>query len=88
MQNVGPKRLGGSPVVLTLEVPDVDAVAARALKLGARIVFPIADQFYGYRQGRIEDPFGHLWILSKRLRDMTVDEMHASLRAQSAHFAK
>jgi PhnB protein len=75
----GPKRIGGSPVVLTLEVPDVDAVAARAVKLGAKLLIPVADQFYGYRQGRIADPFGHLWILSTKQRAMTVAEMEGAM---------
>jgi len=34
---------------------------------GARLIFPIADQPYGYRQGRIEDPFGHQWLIGRPL---------------------
>ena len=32
---------------------------------GAEVVFGIADQFYGRREGRLRDPFGHLWIISQ-----------------------
>jgi PhnB protein len=74
-----PLDLGGSPVIITLEVGDVDAVAARAVSCGAALLIPVADQFYGYRQGRIRDPFGHLWILSTKQREMTVAEMHEAL---------
>lgn len=73
--NFGPKKLGGTPVALTLFVADPDAVADRAVELGAELVYPIKDQFYGYRQGRIRDPFGHEWILSKKLEDLSVEEM-------------
>jgi uncharacterized glyoxalase superfamily protein PhnB len=61
---VGPKALKGTPVTLHLFVPDVDAAVARAEAAGARVVMPVADQFWGDRYGVIEDPFGHLWSLA------------------------
>lgn len=73
--DLSPKALGGSPAILTLDVDDPDAVFARALKAGAKEIFPLKDQFYGYRQGRIEDPFGFQWIISKQLEELSVDEM-------------
>src|SRR5262245_61453338 len=48
----GPQSIGGSAVTLVLEVSDVDAVAARAVAAGAKVVFPVKDQFYGERSGR------------------------------------
>jgi PhnB protein len=63
--NVSPVTLGGSPLILTLVVPDADAVGAALSEAGAEVVFPIADQFYGHREGRLRDPFGHLWIVSQ-----------------------
>lgn len=71
----GPRALGGSPVTLHVRVDDVDAVAARAVAAGAKVVFPVKDQFYGERAGRLEDPFGHLWILSTHVEDVSVEEM-------------
>jgi len=65
--NHAPVSLGGSPVILTLDVADPDAVCARAVARGAKVIFPVADQSYGHRAGRIQDPFGHLWILDKPL---------------------
>jgi PhnB protein len=71
----GPKALGGSPVTLHLQVDDVDAVAARAVAAGATVVFPVKDQFYGERSGRFEDPFGHVWVLSTHVEDVSSEEM-------------
>lgn len=79
--NVAPTSLGGSPVVLTLELDDPDAVAARMVEAGGRIVFPVADQFYGKRQGRVADPFGHLWILSKTIASLSPEEIQRRVDA-------
>jgi uncharacterized glyoxalase superfamily protein PhnB len=75
-----PKTRGGSPVLLTLNTPDPDATCARAVEEGARVVIPIADRFYGYREGRIADPFGHLWILSKQTENLSPAEIEARMR--------
>ncbi len=66
--NLSPKTLGGTSVRISLIVGDPDAVAERAVKAGGKIVFPVADQPYGMRQGRIADPEGHHWLIGKRLR--------------------
>jgi PhnB protein len=65
--NKSPVLLGGTTVRLSLIVEDPDAVAKRAVSAGAREVFPIADQPYGLRQGRVEDPFGHHWLIGRPL---------------------
>ncbi len=65
--NNSPQRLGGTTVRLSLIVKDPDASAARAIAAGATEVFPVADQPYGMRQGRVEDPFGHHWLLGRNL---------------------
>jgi len=57
---------GSSPVVIYLYLPDVDAVVARAVAAGARILTPLEDQFWGDRMGRIVDPAGHVWNLASR----------------------
>jgi PhnB protein len=66
--NLSPTTLGGTSVRMSLIVADPDAVADRAVTAGAKIVFPIADQPYGMRQGRIADPEGHHWLIGKPLR--------------------
>ncbi len=73
--NRSPQSLGGSPVVIALHVEDVDALASRAVAAGATVLIPVADQFYGHRAGRLEDPFGHIWILSTRKEDVSPKEM-------------
>ena len=65
--NLSPKALGGTTVRVSLIVDDPDAVAGRAVAAGARVVFPIADQSYGMRQGRVEDPYGHHWLIGRLL---------------------
>jgi PhnB protein len=68
-----PPSLGGSPVVLELQVDDVDAAFDRVLNAGAAVVFPLTD-FCGERMARLRDPFGHIWIVSQTLEEMSVAE--------------
>lgn len=76
-----PESLGGSPVHIHLDVADVDAVAARATAAGAKVVRPVADQFYGDRSGQISDPFGYTWVISTRKEEMSGAEMQRRLDA-------
>ena len=71
----GPAAYGGSPVGLHLYVEDADAVTARAVTAGARLVHPIEDKFYGDRSGSIVDPFGHIWHVSTHTEDLSPDEL-------------
>ncbi|MDB5028758.1 MAG: glyoxalase [Candidatus Eremiobacteraeota bacterium] len=71
----GPLTLGGSSVSISMEVPDVDAVVERALAEGATLSFPVQDQFYGQRSGRIVDPFGHVWVIGTTIEHVAPDEM-------------
>ncbi|MEM9068694.1 MAG: VOC family protein [Myxococcota bacterium] len=73
--NRSPTHLGGTPVLFTLRCDDPDAIAREAVAAGATVVIPVEDRFYGFREGRIRDPFGHLWILSKPIRTMTPEEI-------------
>lgn len=70
---------GGSPVLLMLMVTDADAVAAAMIAAGARVIFPVADQSYGYRQGRLEDPFGFQWMLSQDIEELTPEQTQQRL---------
>jgi PhnB protein len=54
---------------------DVDAAWERALDAGAEVVFPLADQFYGARGGRLRDPYGQQWMLSQRTEDLSHEEI-------------
>jgi len=59
-----PERAGATTVRISLHVADPDAAAARAIAAGATEMFPVADQPYGLRQGRVVDPFGHHWLVA------------------------
>jgi PhnB protein len=65
--NFSPESLGGGSVRMILIVEDPDAAFQRAVSAGATVVWPVCDQHYGWRVGRIVDPFGHHWEIGKPL---------------------
>src|SRR6266851_528159 len=75
IQALSPKTIGGSPVSIHLYVENVDAAVERAVAAGAKLVRPVADQFYGDRTGGIEDPFGYRWFIATHKEDLTMDEI-------------
>ena len=79
--NKSPDQLKGTTIILNLYVPDVDETVNLALAEGATLIFPVKDQFYGDRAGRIQDPFGHMWIISKHIRNVTPAEMQKQMDA-------
>jgi PhnB protein len=62
-----PGKNNGTTVCIGLFVPDVDAVMNNAIKAGAAEINPAQDYEYGYRQGKIRDPFGHYWQIQKKI---------------------
>jgi PhnB protein len=82
IQALSPKTVGGSPVSIHLYVEDVDAAVERAVAAGAKLVRPVADQFYGDRVGGIEDPFGYRWFIATHKEDVTTDEIRRRAAAQ------
>ena len=72
---LSPESLGGSAVRINLFVGDVDALTSQAIAAGAKVQRPVADQFYGERSGTIMDPFGHIWLISTRIEDVSPQEM-------------
>lgn len=77
-----PRSLGGSPVLIHLYVPDVDATVARAVAAGATLTRPVTDQFYGDRNGGLADPYGHVWFVATHVEDVPPDELERRARAQ------
>jgi PhnB protein len=75
MGNRSPRTLGGSPVLLHIYVEDVDATVDRAVAAGAKLIRPVADQFYGDRAGGIEDPSGHQWYFATQKEIVSEEEM-------------
>lgn len=65
--NFSPESLGGGSARMVLTVADPDAWYARALAAGATAVSPVEDQDYGWRVGRLVDPYGHHWEIGKPL---------------------
>jgi PhnB protein len=62
-----PEKLNGTTATIGLFVPDVDKILGKAEAAGATITQPAQDYDYGYRQGKFRDPFGHLWLIEKKI---------------------
>ena len=62
-----PEKHNGTTCIIGFFVSDVDAVMSNAIKAGATEINPAKDYEYGYRQGEIEDPFGHHWLIEKKI---------------------
>ena len=77
--NKSPKTLKGNSVNLCIYVPDVDKTIEKALDNKAKLLMPAEDQFYGDRSGRIEDPFGYIWIIATHIKDVSEEEMKKAM---------
>ncbi len=75
---LAPPSIGGTPVALSLDVPDAEAVFAQAVTAGAEVRQPLQDMFWGERHGQLDDPFGHRWNIGQHLRDVPHDEVVAA----------
>lgn len=67
-RNFSPETLGGGTVRMVMELDDPDAMHERAVKAGAKVVWDMKDE-YGWRIGRVSDPFGHDWEIGRREED-------------------
>lgn len=72
---LAPKSVGGTPVTMNLYVEDVDEVYQRAIDAGATALSPVENQFYGDRNGRFQDPFGHRWSVATHVEDVPPEDM-------------
>jgi len=68
---------GSSPVVIFVYVADVDQAVERAAAIGAKILIPAQNQFWGDRTARILDPSGHVWTVASRI-EKTTEEQRAT----------
>lgn len=80
-----PRHYGGTPVSIHLYVEDVDKLASQAIAAGAKMVRPVQDQFYGDRNGTLEDPFGHHWHISTHIEDVAPEELSRRAAAANTH---
>ena len=62
-----PEKNTGTTIKIGLFVEDVDVVMKSASTAGGEVISPAQDYEYGYRQGEIKDPFGHLWMIEKKI---------------------
>jgi PhnB protein len=74
---VAPPSIGGTAVVLSLDVDDAEAVFAQAVVAGAEIRVPLLEMFWGDLHGQLEDPFGHRWNVAQHVRDVPHEEIVA-----------
>ncbi|MGH2427447.1 MAG: VOC family protein [Candidatus Limnocylindria bacterium] len=65
----GPLTVGGSPVIMDLEVDDVEEVFNRAIAAGARQVRPVDHPASGVQSAKVVDPFGHVWLITRSLEE-------------------
>ena len=62
-----PTKIKGVTSLIGLFVDDADNVIHKALQAGATLLSPARDYDNGYRQGKIQDPFGHLWLIKTKI---------------------
>jgi len=77
--NVGAKTLGKAGVTFGLGVKNAQEFVDNAVKHGAKQLSPVEDQFYGHKSGRIEDPYGYVWIVDEVKTEMTPDQMQEAM---------
>ena len=64
---LSPENINGTTTLIGLFVSDVDAVMSNAIAAGATLISPAQSYDYGYRQGLVKDPFGHLWMIEMKI---------------------
>lgn len=83
-----PQTLGGSCTVLNVYTDNVDQLFERAVKAGAAVTMPLANQFWGDRYGQVKDPFGHHWALAQRIEEVAPADMERRANEAFAQMAK
>lgn len=72
-----PQSLGGVvSAIMATYWEDVDVAWERATGAGAEVIYPLENQFYGERGGRLRDPFGQQWMMSQRIEQLSHEEMN------------
>ena len=79
-----PHALGGSPVTLSLHVPDCDTVWNRAVEAGCQVVIPLQDMFWGDRWGLVTDPYGHSWSIATTIKQVSPEELQQAMAQMDA----
>ena len=74
MEEVG-RALALEPYFSTVVLDGGLPAWQRAVSAGAEVIYPLEDQFYGERGGRLRDPFGQQWMMSQHIEDVSAEEM-------------
>ena len=64
---LSPETVRATTVVIGVFTPAPDELFNQAIAAGATVESPMQDYDYGYRQGTVVDPFGHQWLIQKKL---------------------
>ena len=76
------KTIGGSPATLYLTVENADKVVDKAVKLGASLIAPVMDMFWGDRSGIVLDLDGNPWMVGTHIAEPTPEEMKKAMKEQ------
>jgi len=82
--SVAPSMVGTTTVTLEFYTKDVDRAWDRAVEAGAKVVVPLAEQYWGERHGHLLDPFGHHWSLATRVPMTRADMAKKKAEAYAA----
>lgn len=74
--NLSPESTGSTGAVFQIYTGDAEGMFEAAISAGATEVYPIKEQFYGDRAGRVKDPFGHHWIIATHIEDVPPKELY------------
>jgi PhnB protein len=77
------ETLGGSPISISIQVPDVDGFTEHAVAGGMKLVREPKDQFYGHRDATLADPFGYSWGVFTVKEEMSGEEMHRRMQGMT-----
>jgi PhnB protein len=70
-----------TPSFLNLYVQDIDETLEKALKLGATYVTEITELWFGEKVCRIIDPFGNLWWINQRMKEVDFTDPEVGKKA-------
>ena len=73
--NRPPSKSGATGMILQVDIQDPDGAWGRAVERGAEVIFPLDDQSYGRREGRLRDPFGHVWMIGTEIESLSKAEI-------------
>jgi len=68
-------------LVAQIYVEDSDALFQRAVQVGAKVIMPMTDMFFGSREGRLADPFGNVWTVATLKEEVPPEEMQRRMKA-------